>query len=101
MAKKPIDLGNLIAPKGTAARPADVPLRGAEAPAPTPAARPSEHQAEEGQGAAPRKGQTVRLTPAAWKALKLLAIDQGCTAHDLIVAGINAVFEKHGRPPIA
>ena len=39
--------------------------------------------------------------PAASVPLKYMAIDQGCTAHDLMVDGINDLFMKNGKPPIA
>jgi hypothetical protein len=48
-----------------------------------------------------RKGQTLRLRPDAWKQLKVLAMDEGKTSHDLALEGINLVFEKRGLPPIA
>jgi hypothetical protein len=48
-----------------------------------------------------RKGLTLRLSEPAWKQLKILAVQEGRHAHDLIIDGVNAVFEKHGKPPIA
>jgi hypothetical protein len=48
-----------------------------------------------------RKGQTLRLRPDAWKQLKVLAMDESKTSHDLALEGINLVFEKRGLPPIA
>ena len=48
-----------------------------------------------------RKGQTLRLTRDAWKQLKVLAIDQDRTAHDLLIEAVNDLFSKYGKPPIA
>ena len=52
-------------------------------------------------------GQTLRLTPDAWRQLKFLCVDQSIetrrrvTAHDLIREGLNLLFKSHGKPPIA
>lgn len=51
--------------------------------------------------AAERRGQTLRLTPAAWSQLKHLAVDRGVPAHDMLVEAVNDLFRKHGKPPIA
>jgi len=48
-----------------------------------------------------RKGQTLRLTPAAWRQLKQLALDRETRAHDLLLEAVNDLFRKHGKPPIA
>lgn len=48
-----------------------------------------------------RKALTVRLTPAAWKQLKLLALEREQTAHTLLIESVNDLFEKHGKKPIA
>ena len=48
-----------------------------------------------------RRGQTLRLEPEAWKQLKLLAIDQGKTSHDLLIEAVNLLFDHYNRPTIA
>jgi hypothetical protein len=48
-----------------------------------------------------RKGQTLRLTPGAWRQLKHLATDLDKSAHDLLIEAVNDVFTKYGKPPIA
>ena len=48
-----------------------------------------------------RKGLIVRLNVQAWKQLKQIALDEGVPAHDLLLEGVNAVFERRGKPPIA
>ncbi len=61
-------------------------------------------QAPEGpreRGPDGRKGILVRARPAAWKALKLIALDQELTLQDLMTEAINDVLTKHGKPPTA
>jgi hypothetical protein len=48
-----------------------------------------------------RKGILVRARPDAWKALKLVALDQDKTLQDVMIEAINDVLQKHGKPPIA
>ncbi|MBO1081845.1 ribbon-helix-helix domain-containing protein [Roseomonas haemaphysalidis] len=48
-----------------------------------------------------RKGQTLRLTPAAWRQLKTLAMDRGSTSHALLLEAVNDLFKKNDLPPIA
>ena len=48
-----------------------------------------------------RRGQTLRLEPEAWKQLKLLAIDQGKTSHELLIEAVNLLFDHYNRPTIA
>jgi hypothetical protein len=48
-----------------------------------------------------RRGQTLRLTVAAWKQLKRLAIDEEKTSHDLMIQALNDLFRSRGLPPIA
>ena len=48
-----------------------------------------------------RRGQTLRLEPEAWKQLKLLAIDQGKTSHELLIEAVNLLFDHYDRPTIA
>jgi len=47
------------------------------------------------------KGQTLRLNMAAWRELKILAIEQGQPAHALLVEAVNDLFKKHGKEPLA
>ena len=48
-----------------------------------------------------RRGQTLRLSTEAWRQLKRLAVEEDKPAHDLLVQAVNALFLKHGLPPIA
>ena len=48
-----------------------------------------------------RKGILVRARPEAWKALKIVALDEGLTLQNLMIQAINDVLTKHGKPPIA
>jgi hypothetical protein len=48
-----------------------------------------------------RRGQTLRLEPAAWRQLKMLAIEQGTTSHDLLIQAVNLLFDHYNRPTIA
>ena len=47
------------------------------------------------------KALSLRLSPEAWRQLKHLAIDQESSAHSLLLDGVNEVFKKHGKKPIA
>jgi hypothetical protein len=72
-----------------------------QAPA-TPAAAPESSAPAKAKAAKDdRKGMTLRLSDPAWKQLKILAAEEGRHAHDLILESLNAVYEKHGKPPIA
>jgi hypothetical protein len=48
-----------------------------------------------------RRGQTLRLEPEAWKQLKMLAIAEGKTSHDLLIEAVNLLFDQYNRPTIA
>ena len=48
-----------------------------------------------------RKGLTLRLNPAAWRQLKLLAVEKGAPAHDLLIDAVNDLFRRENKPPIA
>jgi hypothetical protein len=48
-----------------------------------------------------RRGQTLRLKPAAWQQLKILAIEQGKPSHDLLIEAVNLLFDHYGKPTIA
>ena len=45
----------------------------------------------------PTKAMTIRLNLDAWRTLKLLALDDGCTAHALLLDAVNDYFEKRGK----
>ena len=62
--------------------------RGASAPAPA-------------NGDDTRRGQTLRLRPAAWAQLKILAVEQGKPSHELLIEAVNLLFERYGKPTIA
>lgn len=68
---------------------------GADA-APVAAGQSAEHR-----GADRRKGLIVRLNTPAWAQLKTLAIEHELSAHDLLIEGINLIFQKYSKPPIA
>jgi hypothetical protein len=48
-----------------------------------------------------RRGQTLRLTPAAWRQLKILAIDEGTSSHDLLLEAVDMLFQDRGLKPLA
>ena len=48
-----------------------------------------------------RRGQTLRLEPEAWRQLKMLAIEEGRTSHDLLIEAVNLLFDHYNRPTIA
>jgi hypothetical protein len=48
-----------------------------------------------------RRGQTLRLKPAAWTQLKILAAEQGRTSHELLIEAVNLLFDQYGKPTIA
>jgi hypothetical protein len=48
-----------------------------------------------------RKGQTLRLSTAAWRQLKLIAMDENTSVHQLLVDAVDDAFRKRGKPLIA
>jgi hypothetical protein len=64
---------------------------------PTPA-RAQAAQTKDPRG---RRGQTLRLEPEAWRQLKMLAIAEGKTSHDLLIEAVNLLFDHYNRPTIA
>ncbi len=72
---------------------------------PSPAPHISAQLSESGKGAdgsgRTRRGQTLRLEPEAWRQLKLLAIEQGATSHDLLIQAVNMLFAHYDKPTIA
>ena len=79
-------------------KPATAPAPTAEVARPEPAAPEAVRRDRQPDG---RKGILVRARPEAWKALKLVALDQEVTLQDLMVEAINDVLTKHGKPPVA
>jgi len=67
--------------------------RGASASAPAQVAPVKDMRA--------RRGQTLRLEPEAWRQLKMLAIAEGKTSHDLLIEAVNLLFDHYNRPTIA
>lgn len=47
------------------------------------------------------KHMTVRLNPTAWRTIRQLAVELDTSSHSIILEGLNAMFEKHGKPPVA
>jgi len=47
------------------------------------------------------KAMTIRLNTAAWRQLKWMAIEQGRTAHAVLIDAINDYFEKDGKARLA
>ena len=77
MTRAPLKLDDLAARRG--------------APAPPPAPNSDDV----------RRGQTLRLRPAAWTQLKILAVEQGKPSHELLIEAVNLLFERYDKPPIA
>lgn len=65
------------------------------------AAAKTEAPAAEKEVTAKKKGQTLRLDEATWKQLRILAAEEGVTSRSLLIEGLNLVFEKYGKAPIA
>ena len=63
-----------------------------------PRATPQPAAAPKGDG---RRGQTLRLKPAAWTQLKILAAEQGKTSHQLLIEAVNLLFDQYDKPTIA
>lgn len=95
MARKPGSLSSL------GSRLQQKPAATASASEPVQAAEGEERAARRDRQPDGRKGILVRARPEAWKALKLIALDNEVTLQDLMVEAINDVLAKHGRPPVA
>jgi hypothetical protein len=68
------------------------------------AEKPGSSQAPEPNGPTAKvrpRGQTLRLTPEAWRQLKILAVERATPSHSLLIEAVNDLFRKHGKPPIA
>ncbi len=65
------------------------------APAAAPEASPEARKLDT------RKGQTLRLSASAWRQLKVLAMDEGTTVHQILVDAVDEAFRKRGKPTIA
>jgi hypothetical protein len=50
---------------------------------------------------APMKHILTRLNPAGWRALKLLAVDQGRPVQTLMIEAVNDLLSKYGNGPVA
>jgi hypothetical protein len=64
----------------------------------------AETAGEEVSGAKPSKRGTMLVTqhdPAVIKQLKLLAAERNTTQQKLVAEGLNIVFQKYGKQPIA
>ena len=72
--------------------------KAAPARKPTPAPDPLPLDALDDE---PTKGLTMRLNLVAWKQLKQVALDQGRTAHALLVEALNDYFVKCKKKPVA
>ena len=69
-------------------------LRGAPPAAPAEAVPETKKQDN-------RRGQTLRLSPAAWRQLKQIALDENTSVHQILVDAVDEVFRKRGKPRIA
>ena len=77
----------------------DLLVGGAAAPAaPEPPAATATAKSAAGRT---RRGQTLRLEPEAWAQLKMLAIAEGKTSHELLIEAVNMLFDHYNRPTIA
>ena len=48
-----------------------------------------------------KRAATLYLEPEALKQLQFVALDEGASLQSLLIEGVNAVFEKRGKPRIA
>ena len=48
-----------------------------------------------------KKGFTVYFDEACHTQLKIMAIEQGSSMHDLMIKALNTLFELNNKPPIA
>jgi len=48
-----------------------------------------------------RRGQTLRLSVAVWRQLKLIAMDEDTSVHQILVEAVDDAFRKRGKPTIA
>lgn len=67
----------------------------------TRAQRPSSQPSAATHEGGSVKGQTLRLNRAAWRQLKVLALEREQPAHALLVEAVNDLFRKHDKAPIA
>lgn len=56
-------------------------------------------KAPKGKTATPRHLQ-VRLNESGWKALKILAAEQGKPMQGLVVEALNELMRRHGKPAV-
>ena len=64
----------------------------------TPAPAPAE---VEPNGRGPTRTVTLRLPEVVHEQLRELAFHSRRSQHALLMEGLNMVFERHGKPPIA
>ena len=94
MAKRPlVKLDSLKAEKPA--------INTAKKPAATVSPTPDEVLSGPKRAGDDRRGQTIRLSPDAWAQLKILAVQEKKTSHDLLIEGVNDVFRKRNLSPIA
>ena len=87
-----------VAPARAEAPPA-TPVRGNEERTP---GVPAKRAAVRGRQDRSDKRQVAGFfSPECAKQLRMLAAEQDTTVQELIRAGLNAVFQKYGKPPIA
>ena len=48
-----------------------------------------------------RRAVTIYVDPAAHQQLRMLGVELEQSTQALVTEGINAIFERHGKPPIA
>ena len=89
MAKRATNVGAGLAKK---AGPAPAKTVAAEAPA-----RPTRSKTQPDG----RRGILVRARPEAWRALKLIALDEETTLQGVMTEAINDYLTKNGKPPVA
>ena len=66
-----------------------------------PAAAGDDHAAPQPPSRRGRRAITIYVDPAAHQQLRILGIELEQSTQKLVTEGINAVFERHGKPPIA
>ena len=69
-------------------------------PDPVPAEQPAEPDPRR-KSTTESKAMSLRLNMDAWRQLKILAIEEGRTAHDILIDSLNGYFREHGKPPLA
>lgn len=73
----------------------------AAAEVPDTITKSSKRQADARPDRVGKRGKLFYMNEAAEKQLSILAIEQDITQQDLLIGAVNALFVKHGKPPIA